>query len=67
MNVKELIEKLRLYPPDMQVIYGKHSEFCLLEDDDISVEKACLPRDDGWVPRKRPDKPMQEYLAFSGN
>ncbi len=65
MTVKELIEILQSKPQDLQVIYSKYSEFCILEASDIEIESHGLPRNDGWVHYRRPDKPTQEYLILS--
>ena len=62
MTVAELIEFLKTQRQDMQVIYAEHSEFNLLELKDIYEVQACEPRPDGWVARKRDDKPTQTYL-----
>ena len=67
MNVAELIEFLKTQPQDLPVAYALHSEYCLLELDDIEVVKACEPRPDGWVHGARPDKPTRLYLMFPGN
>lgn len=67
MTVKELINILQTKPQDIQVIYSRYSEWCLMETDDIGVCCLCLPRADGWVHAARPDKPTQDYLTFPGN
>lgn len=67
MTVKELIEFLQTQPQDLQVIYQCYSEACLLEKEDINIVERCLPRRDGWVANKRPDKPTKEYLELPGN
>jgi hypothetical protein len=67
MNVKELIEFLQTQPQDIQVAYMMCSEQCLLESKDINISEACIPRPDGWIQHKRPDKPTQTYLLFPGN
>lgn len=67
MKVSELIEFLKTQPQDLQVIYQQFSEHAELQADDIYIGQACLPRGDGWVANKRPDKPFQEYLIFPGN
>ena len=65
MTVKELIDILQGKPQDLQVIYSKYSEFCLLEESDIEIGVHGLPRPDGWVHDRRPDKPTQDYLILS--
>jgi len=67
MTVSELIAFLQTQPQDLQVAYDRYSEHALLEAKDIMVCDACDPRDDGWIQRKRPDKPTQKYLMFPGN
>lgn len=67
MTVAELIAKLQTMPPHLLVAYCRYSEQCLLEADDLEIVEACLPRPDGWIQGKRPDKPTREYLMFPGN
>lgn len=67
MKVKELIEELGKYNPELDVVYGLYSELCLLEASDLEVERHCVARPDGWVHRYRDDKPQQDYLIFPGN
>lgn len=67
MTVKELIAILQNAPQEAQVAYRCYSEWCLLEANDIGVQSLCLPRPDGWVHDRRPDKPTQEYLTLPGN
>lgn len=67
MTVKELIKFLQTQPQDIQVAYYLFSEQCLMDVEDISVIGCCEPRPDGWVQRKRPDMPTQQYLVFPGN
>ena len=67
MTVKELIELLKVYPEDLQVIYIKYSEQCLLEASELEIVEKCYPRADGWVQDGRPDMPKREYLRFPGN
>lgn len=67
MTVKELIEYLKTQPQDLPVAYRCMSEQLLLEEKEICVVELCLPRPDGWVHDKRPDKPSQPYLLFPGN
>ena len=67
MTVKELIEFLQTQQQDLLITYRIHSEQCLLEVEQITIEENCWPRHDGWVHDKRPDKPTRKYLAFPGN
>ncbi len=67
MNVKQLIAVLETYDPTFEVVYRCCSEYVLLDEGDIKLTSLCLPRPDGWVANKRPDKPNKIYLAFPGN
>jgi len=67
MTVKSLIEFLQTQRQDMPVVFEMYSELCEIDFKSITVQKHCLPRQDGWVHRQRPDKPEQEYLVFPGN
>ena len=67
MNVAHLIAFLATQPLDMEIVYDKYSERCLLELTDIEQVKGCKPRTDGWVQNERPDKEVQTYLCFPGN
>jgi hypothetical protein len=67
MTVAELILFLQKQPQDLPVAFQIYSEHCLLKETDIEVEEHCLPRNDGWVEYRRPDKPAQKYLLFPGN
>ena len=67
MKVSELIEFLKTQPQDLLVAYDCCSEHVLLEDGDVFILEACEPRPDGWVQRKRPDKPAIKYLMLPGN
>ena len=67
MKVKDLIELLKKYDPELSVVHELYSEQLLVEEDDFSVEDLCLPRPDGWVQNKRRDMPCQKYLVIEGN
>lgn len=67
MNVAQLIAFLQTQPQDLPVAYRCYSESCLLEETDIEAVEACEERPDGWVAKKRPDKPCKNYLMFPGN
>jgi hypothetical protein len=67
MTVKELIEILQKHPQDLQVARGLFSEYCIVVEADISVGVECEQRPYGWVPLRRPDKPLQTYLLIRGN
>lgn len=67
MTVTELIEHLKTFPQELQVTYSCCSEQCLMNKEDIDVRSLQLPRNDGWVGDKRPDKECMEYLCFPGN
>lgn len=66
MNVAQLIKHLQTLPQDLEVVYEICSERCVLNAADITIERHCLPRLDGWVQNYREDKPSQEYVVFSG-
>ena len=68
MTVKELIEFLQTQPQDLPVAYELYREYAMLHStDQIKVIEACLPREDFWIARERPDRPTQRYLTFPGN
>lgn len=67
MTVAELIADLQTRPQHLLVAYTLFSEHALLEASDLRIVEACLPRPDGWIQNKRPDKPFVEYLMFPGN
>ena len=67
MTVADLIVFLQTQPQDLMVAYQMFSEQSLLEANEIAIIEACVPRHDGWVHHKRPDKPTQKYLLFPGN
>tara|TARA_R110000850_G_scaffold404_3_gene2296 strand:- start:647 stop:850 length:204 start_codon:yes stop_codon:yes gene_type:complete len=67
MKVKELIEFLKTQPQELPVCFRLCSEQCMLEVSDISIEKLCEARPDGWVENERPDKKSIDYLVFPGN
>jgi len=71
MNVGELINVLSEFNPELEVIYEQCSDFSLLEECDIRVEKAVFKG--GYVERfyayQYKDTPpdLREYLCFPGN
>lgn len=67
IKVKELIQALEKFNPDLPVVYQCWSENVLLEADDLEVKSLCVARPDGWVANPRDDKPTIEYLVFPGN
>jgi len=67
MKVSELIEHLQTFPQDIYVGIKAYSEQCLLEKEWITLEEGCLPRADGWIQCKRPDKQVVSYCMFPGN
>lgn len=40
MNVKELIEELKKYPEDMEIIYSLNSDYEILTKDDLETAKG---------------------------
>lgn len=68
MTVSEFIDFLKSQQQDLLVAYEIYSEYALLEKENIRIiEEHCEPRDDGWVQRSRPDKPLRKYLMLRGN
>ncbi len=67
LTVAELIEFLKTQPQHLLVGYCLHSEWCLMETEDIGIVTACEARPDGWIQDRRDDKPLQQYLIFPGN
>jgi hypothetical protein len=64
MRINELIKLLETYPDDLQVVYHLWSEQKLLKESDINIEELCHPRQDDWVPNKRPDRDTKTYLVI---
>lgn len=52
-TVADLIEYLKTFDKSLLVGYKCFSDACLLDLDDIKVEKRCMPRPDGWLHEKR--------------
>lgn len=67
VTVADLIAHLQTLPQDLPVAYEIHSEQCLLELSDITIEQLQEARPDGWVHHKRPDRPAVQYVVFPGN
>ena len=69
MTVKELVAYLQTFPDHLQVAYRHHSEYCLMEVEEIRVVKAQPSRADGWIPDGwgRKDLATVDYLMFPGN
>ena len=67
LTVGTLIEELQKFPEELPVAFDCYSEHCLLLSGQLRVERGCLPRDDHWVQRERPDMISQDYLIFPGN
>jgi len=67
VTVAELIEFLKTQPQDFLVAFKLYSEQCLLESGDITIAELGEPRNDGWVPNARSDRPKRTYLLFPGN
>jgi hypothetical protein len=66
MTVKELIQVLNTFDPDLSVAYERWSEQCVLNATDLKVVNLCEARPDGWIQNPRPDKPTVPYLVFPG-
>ena len=67
MNVSELISFLQTQPQDLPVVYECFSEAMMMDADEIKIQELCLPRADGWISNRRPDKGTRTYLVFPGN
>jgi hypothetical protein len=67
VTVKDLIEFLQTFPPELPVAYRCYSEQVLLLLEEIEVKECSPPRPDGWVQDKRPDLLWEQYLVFPGN
>jgi hypothetical protein len=67
MTVRELIEKLQEFDPDLPVCYELHSEQLMMEPDQLKVQQLQPARADGWVPDARYGEPTVSYLVFPGN
>lgn len=66
MTVKELIEVLQTFDPELPVAYDKWSECMLLAKEDLQIRTLQKPRPDGWVHHNRKDimYPTKQYLVF---
>lgn len=62
MTVAELIEELKKYPQDLQVILDQFSDYITIDKNNITVTNQCVPRPDGVIQASRPDKSIQPYL-----
>ena len=67
LTVSELIAVLQEMPQHLPVAFKCCSEQVLLRKSELEIVDACLPRPDGWIQDKRPDKPTTQYLLFPGN
>lgn len=67
MKVRELIDLLETFDPELTVCYQQHSEHCLMDASYIKRETLCKPRPDGWIHDLRDDKELMDYLVFPGN
>lgn len=67
MTVRELIEALRKFDPDLPVCFERFSEHCLMGSDQLVTKQLQPARPDGWVHDARPDKPSTTYIVFPGN
>lgn len=69
MTVRELISQLKTLDPNLQVAYALHSEYKLLESDELEIKALHPARPDGWIHDfwHRTDPARVEYLLFPGN
>ena len=67
VKIKDLIAFLQTHDPELPVAIEMYSDQILLELKDIRITELSLPRGDGWVESRRPDKELMTYLLFPGN
>jgi len=67
MKVKDLIDLLQSYDPDLSIVYACCSEYTILNGEDLQVIKLHPRRPDGWVHKFDPKQAKIDYLAFPGN
>jgi hypothetical protein len=71
MNVGDLKKMLEKHPDDMEIVNGRCSDYCLIEEDEWEIIKGV--KNDGWVMRSHPTmsqenkKKEKEYLYLEGN
>ncbi len=67
VTVADLIEWLQAQDPKMRVVFQMYSEQCLLELEQLDVQRLGVARPDGWVHDWRADKAAETYVVFPGN
>ena len=67
MKVSQLIEYLKEFPQELDVVFRCFSESRIINKEDITIKTLSVEREDGWVHDERPDKPTKNYLQFPGN
>jgi hypothetical protein len=71
MTVNELIEMLKKYPSDMEIVNGRCSDYALISEDEWHVIKGV--KEDFWVMRSHPSMSEEnkskekEFLYLEGN
>lgn len=65
LKVRDVIEMLKSYDQDMPVALSLYSEYVLFSPRNVSIVRACEPRSDGWVQRRRPDLLETTYLVLN--
>lgn len=67
MTVRELIRYLESFDQDLPIVYELHSEYRLLEAQNIRVRSLHPARNDGWVHSFDHTQHTVPYLIFPGN
>lgn len=67
ITVAQLIEHLQTLDQSLPVCFKQFSDLSELELTYIEVMELQFPRGDGYVGRKRPDRPAQKWVVFPGN
>lgn len=70
MTVKELIDFLQKFNPDLEVIHTRCSDYEIIEESMWSIQLAIPRTDKNFLIRYHPSLPIQiakEYLHLEGN
>lgn len=73
MNVGELKAMLNNYPDEMEILNGRYSDYCIVEEHEWSVVKAVPKASCDYVMRSHPTMSDEnkakekEYLYLEGN
>ena len=69
-TIRDLIAHLQTLDGTLPVAYELHSEYCLLNLEELFIKDLQPARADGWVHRVwhgQPALPTVKYLVFPGN